>query len=579
MTPTLPQYDTDRAGRDAELQATRAEYNWDHDFLAPLPMLQERGTQHPDAWQADIGWDLGILPKDAHPPVRYIPERWLSLHGLRKNQADTRDIWSQRAFTSPQDYKKLFVAIPPPSAMAAWPDDAEFVAQRTAGMNPVVLERIDAVPRHFAVTDADLASLLPPGRSLADLSRAGQLFLSDYRVLEGIPLGAFGNGEKFVSAPLGLFWRDDAGRLGALAIQLDQNPSPQSVITPAAGRAWLLAKTYFQIADVNYHEMGTHLGRTHFILEGFAIAASRTLSARHPVAMLLRPHLRVLLWNNFEGRELLLSPNGFATQLMAGGLQGSSEIVKRSYAGVPIPPVAGIPRRDVPAWSFEDFDLPLSLKSRGVADPAVLPDFAYRDDGLLVWEAVRDYVSSYLRLYYASDADVVNDTEIQAFAAELASPAAGCVKGVSAPRAIDDLVTILTRIVFTCGPQHAAVNFPQYDMAGFAPSMPAAAYARPPQDPKTQPDAFHDAFLLQALPPPGQAELQIKTTLELTCYRFDKLGYYESGDFTDAGALAVIAAFQKRLASVTDTISARNAKRARPYPWFLPERITNSTSI
>jgi arachidonate 15-lipoxygenase len=325
--------------------------------------------------------------------------------------------------------------------------------------------------------------------------------------------------------------------------------------------------------------MGTHLRRTHFILEGFAVAASRTLSARHPVAVLLRPHLRVLLWNNFEGRELLLSPNGFATQLMAGGLAGSAEIVKRCYAGVEVPPIAGIPRRDVPAWTIEDFDLPLSLQKRGVADSAALPDYPYRDDGLLVWQAVRDYVSSYLRLYYASDADVVDDTEIQAFVAELVDPAAGKVKGLSAPRVIDDLVTLLTRIVFTCGPQHAAVNFPQYDMAGFAPSMPAAAYAPPPQDPKAQSDAFHDGFLLQALPPPGQAELQVKTTFELVSYRFDKLGHYESDDFSDARALAVIAEFQKRLAGVTDTINARNAKRARPYPWFLPERITNSTSI
>ena len=39
------------------------------------------------------------------------------------------------------------------------------------------------------------------------------------------------------------------------------------------------------------------------------------------------------------------------------------------------------------------------------------------------------------------------------------------------------------------------------------------------------------------------------------------------------------AAFQKSLQGVGSTIEQRNGKRARPYPWFLPERIPNSTSI
>jgi arachidonate 15-lipoxygenase len=123
------------------------------------------------------------------------------------------------------------------------------------------------------------------------------------------------------------------------------------------------------------------------------------------------------------------------------------------------------------------------------------------------------------------------------------------------------------------------VNFPQYDAAAFAPNMPAAAYARPPQDAGTLSPAELDAFLLQMLPPPAQAELQLQTVTELTSYQFDRLGYYQDGDFSDAGALALIADFQRALAGVQSTIEARNHPRAAPYPWFLPERIPNSTSI
>lgn len=580
MKPSLPQYDPNAASRQAELAATRAHFPWDHDFLAPLPLLREKGTEHPNAWQAMLGWEVSIVPKQVHPPASYVVDRWLSLHNLRKNEAHTRKLRHAGTFRSLAEYKQLFVTLPQPSWMKDWPSDEAFTAQRLAGMNPVVITRIDELPAHLAVDDARVAGLVPSGATLASLARDGRLYLSDYGVLEGMPFGAFAGAALYAPPAIGLFLRDDAGALRALAIQLDQSPNPELVVTPLdAPGAWLMAKTFFQVADVNHHEMGTHLCRTHFILEGFAVATARQLPERHPVAVLLRPHFRILLWNNFEGRELLLSPNGFATRLMAGGLAGSAEIVRRSYAGHPLGPVAGRPRVDVAPWDFETWDLPAELARRGVADSAALPDYPFRDDGLLVWNAIRDFVAGYLRLYYASDADVAGDTELQAWAAELADPSLGRVRGLVPPRDLAALTTLLTRIVFACGPLHAAVNFAQYDAAAFAPNMPAAAFARPPAGARSLQPAVLDAFLLEMLPPPPQADLQLKTVTELTSYLYDRLGHYQDGDFTDPGALALVAAFQKSLEGVSTTIQQRNAKRSRPYPWFLPERIPNSTSI
>jgi arachidonate 15-lipoxygenase len=463
--------------------------------------------------------------------------------------------------------------------MADWPSDGAFDFQRLGGTNPVVLERVDAVPENFALREGQLAGLLPKGASLAGLAKGGRLYLNDYALLEGIPMGSVGGAAKYVPAPMGLFYLDDAGELKALAIQLGQEPSPETVLTPKDHpKAWLLAKTYFQTADINHHEMATHLCRTHFILEGFAVATARQLADNHPVAVLLAPHLRILIWNNFEGRELLLSSSGLATRLLAGGLAGSVEILKRSYLGHALEPVGGHARKPIEAWTFESWDLPKALEARGVASTH-LPGYPYRDDGLLVWEAVEKFASRYVRLYYPSDEDITKDDELQAWVAELAAPDGAHVPGIAVPRTLDELATILTRIIFTCGPQHAAVNFPQYDMAAFAPNMPAAAFARPPEDPRAMDDPTLDAYLLQMLPSPAQAELQLQTVLKLTSYQYDRLGHYEEKDFKDPGALSLIAAFQEDLAAVQATITARNQKRAYPYPWFLPERITNSTSI
>jgi arachidonate 15-lipoxygenase len=565
----LPQNDPDVAGRQAALEQARHEYRWDHDFLPPLAMLSERGTEHPDAVQAVAGWEFGMIPKDAHPPLRYLVDRFLSLRHMKRNMSRTHSLWARDAFSSLDDYRAMFVELPQPEFMTRWPEDAAFAFQRVGGANPVMLQRVEAPPANFAVSDT-LTAQLPDGLSLEALGRSGRLFLCDYAMLQGVTLGTLAGFQKQLAAPLGLFCVAESGDLRPLAIQLGQQRDAQAVFTPASNRkAWLLAKTFLQIADINYHEMGTHLLRTHFLLETFAVAAARTLSSRHPIAVLLKPHFRILIFNNFEGRELLLSPKGLATRLLAGGLKGSTQILQRSYTGY----------ASLPAWSFEDWDLPQAVAARGTNDTAALPGYPYRDDGLLVWAALRGFVSNYLRLYYAGDADVAADSEVQAWAAELAAPSGGRVPGVAAPRTLEALVTMLTRVVFTCGPQHAAVNFPQYDCAAFAPNMPAAAYARAPEAAHTLSDAALDGYLLQVLPPPAQAALQLETVTELTSYRFDRLGYYEDGDFSDPGALQVIAAFQKCLADVGATIGARNRARAIPYSWMLPERITNSTSI
>ena len=40
------------------------------------------------------------------------------------------------------------------------------------------------------------------------------------------------------------------------------------------------------------------------------------------------------------------------------------------------------------------------LDTRGVLDPRTLPNYAYRDDGLLIHKAIDAYVKKILRHYY-----------------------------------------------------------------------------------------------------------------------------------------------------------------------------------
>ena len=52
----------------------------------------------------------------------------------------------------------------------------------------------------------------------------------------------------------------------------------------------------------------------------------------------------------------------------------------------------------------------------------LLAVFPFRDDTLLLWAAVKRYVSAYLRIYYTSDQDVREDSELQGWIHELTSP-------------------------------------------------------------------------------------------------------------------------------------------------------------
>ena len=65
----------------------------------------------------------------------------------------------------------------------------------------------------------------------------------------------------------------------AVAIQLERAPSEKNpVYTPRDDpAAWLRAKVFFQVADLNFHELSTHLCRTHFGMETFVVAMGRQL--------------------------------------------------------------------------------------------------------------------------------------------------------------------------------------------------------------------------------------------------------------------------------------------------------------
>jgi arachidonate 15-lipoxygenase len=205
-----------------------------------------------------------------------------------------------------------------------------------------------------------------------------------FEVLADIPRGTWQGRPKYLPVSVGLFaWQStghaDRGELLPVAIAVLDHDDHWRTVTPFTNNilgagpaqvasAWSLAKLWLQVADANVHEMWSHLYGAHFAMEPVAVATGRWLRDEHPINQLLRPHLRILLFNNDIGKKLLVNPGGRVDTLLAASLKGSLEVVRRAAA----------------AYDFTTSSFREDLKARGVDDNFRLPHYPFRDDGLLL---------------------------------------------------------------------------------------------------------------------------------------------------------------------------------------------------
>lgn len=476
-------------------------------------------------------------------------------------------------------YNDLFQIIYLPCISHQFWTDRAFVAQRVAGPNPLVLEQCQTLPDHFPVTDDQYQAVMGAADSLQRAGQEGRLYITDYAVLNLLEPGTFPDAQKYVYAPLALFAVPAAGSgsLVVVAIQCQQQPGPENpVFTPPSDCspqsekwAWQMAKTIVQIADGNYHELISHLGRTHLLIEPIVVATYRQLAPNHPLSVLLRPHFEGTLFINNAAISGLINDGGTVDAVMSGTIESSRELSVKAVQGFP--------------YGFNDSMLPATLARRGVDNVGQLPDYPYRDDALLVWDAIHNWVEGYLDLYYLSDQDVVEDTELQAWLAELIAKDGGRMADIGETSSAQEtpslqtkayLTDMVTLIIFTSSAQHAAVNFSQATYMTYVPNLPLAGY-RPA--PTSTPVNTQDYFNL--LPSLQQAETQMDMTYLLGSLYYTQLGEYGDTYFADSRVQAPLQAFQQRLDDIGIIIDERNSTRPTFYNFLHPHKIPQSINI
>ena len=510
------------------------------------------------------------------------------------------------------DFARMFQHFRVPDIAAEMYLDSHFARRRVAGANPAWFTQVNAhagLPADFGVTNAHYQAAMGDDDSLDAALAEGRLYLSEYRELVDLAPGSHPvppkieidyktdpegwdvayaareaayatTGEpKVLAAPLALFAVPRGGQaLAPVAIQLFPNGThggPHPVFTPRDGTAWLGAKTCVQMADGCVHEVISHFGLTHLVQEAFCLALHNCFAPRHPLHRLLKPHFQGTALINAAADASLVSPAGGVDQLLGSTIGGSIKIAANARN----------------AWDFNASMFPRDLERRGVADAEALPDYPYRDDGLLIWNALETWVGAYVGHYYATDAAVQGDVELQAFVLQASQYQAtdargrvvgGGIKGIGedGPCVLtrDYLVQMLTQIIWNGSAQHAAVNFPQGDQMIYPPAYPLYMAGPGP----TSVQGFTDADYLQQMPHDDYARTQVNTAALLGGLHDSKLGQYgRRGPAPWFGEQAVrdhLEVFQDELARIEQIIDDRNQSRPR-YSYLKPSQIPQSIDI
>ena len=526
-------------------------------------------ADHPDEAQTDLAHELVFAAKEV-----------AFQHGdsFEDLLADFKTLVAQfEPETTPgetlAEYEALFKTLPLPEIAQDFMDDASFARYRIAGPNPMLIRGIDALPVTLPLSDAQFRAVMGADDSLTAALGEHRIYLLDYRELNflaAVP-GQTGGATKHVFAPIALFAIPKGGtHIVPVAIQCGQDPAKHPLFFPAAqgsalGWGWQMAKTVVQVAECNYHELFVHLARTHLLLEAFAVATNRCLAAAHPINILLVPHCIGTLFINNAAAKSLISPGSPIDHFFGAPITRSQEAAGSDRLG----------------FDFYANMLPADLAARRVDDPARLPEYPYRDDALLVWAAIREWIQDYVGVYYADDAAVTSDGELADWAASLVAD--GKIKGFKPISSRAQLVDVLTMVVFTATAQHSAVNFPQKPLMTYAPAITGAGW----QDAPARQDGHDEQQWLAMFPPTDLALEQLNVLYLLGSVHFRALGDYRSNHFPylpwfedhaivkNGGPLD---RFQQSLREVQTKIEARNTARP-PYPFLLPKGIPNSINI
>ncbi|XP_034543074.1 hydroperoxide isomerase ALOXE3-like [Notolabrus celidotus] len=536
--------------REQELKQREEDYRWDV-YAEGIPHSIK--SEGPLSLPCEVRFSFTKTTEFLFTAASGLTE--LQLNGL----ADSKENW-----TDIEDINRVFcckrTAISD-YAQEHWKEDAFFGYQFLNGVNPILIQRCSALPKNLPVTN-DMVCL-PGQSSLEDEMKKGNIYLCDYKRLDGLEGNTINEKKQYLMAPLVLLHRTPDDKMMPIAIQLKQTPGDDNpIFFPSDSEYdWLMAKIFVRSADFSEHQLNVHLLRTHLLAEVFAVSMLRNVPMVHPLYKLLVPHTRYTLQINNLARLLLISETGVFTGFAASGGEAMFTILKRSLSSM----------------TYSSLCIPDDIAERGLE---AVPNFYYRDDGLRLWDIIHRFVQGILSFYYKNDAEVQQDSELQAWISDifehglLSQPCPGIPRSFTT---VAELVKFVTMVIFTCSAQHSAVNAGQYDYGGWMPNTPISLQLPPP----TTKGTTSEATMLQTFPDVNTTVQGMATMWLLSKQSSDfvPLGRYPEDHFSEEIPHKLIKAFQGELQDLSEAIKARNKDLEVPYTYMDPTEVENSVAI
>lgn len=476
----------------------------------------------------------------------------------------------QSSWSDFADFEKIFVKISntiSERVMNHWQEDFMFGYQFLNGCNPVLIQRCTKLPKKLPVTTAMVECSLERQLTLEQEVEQGNIFIVDFELLDGIDANKTDPCTlQFLAAPVCLLYKNLANKIVPIAIQLNQVPGDENpIFLPSDAKYdWLLAKIWVRSSDFHVHQTITHLLRTHLVSEVFGIAMYRQLPAVHPIFKLLVAHVRFTIAINTKAREQLICEYGLFDKANATGGGGHVQMVQRAMQDL----------------TYASLCFPENIKARGMDSKEDIPTYFYRDDGLLVWEAIKKFTAEVVDIYYESDKVVEDDQELQDFVNDVYVYGMRGKKASGFPKSIktkEKLTEYLTVVIFTASAQHAAVNFGQYDWCSWIPNAPPTMRAPPP----TAKGVVTIEQIVDTLPDRGRSCWHLGAVWALSQFQDNELflGMYPEEHFTEKPVKEAMARFRKNLDAIVSVIAERNKDKKLPYYYLSPDRIPNSVAI
>ncbi|XP_029207338.2 polyunsaturated fatty acid 5-lipoxygenase-like [Acropora millepora] len=537
----LPQFDEHPEQRKEELEDKRGVYRLSR--KAPGIPKQVESCPRDEHFSNDYKWNI--------QQTKYTLAVKCKLAKLTSDPWETLD-----------DFGNLYKgSLNKPYGYFNWKEDTNFGRQRLQGCNPTLITLCTEIPQNFKVTPEMVKPFLD-GLTLEEAMEKKKIYIVNLKRLSDV-MCRF---NRVICKPMALFFSNERNELVPIAIQLFQKSADDNpVFLPSDPKyTWMMAKMYYNNADAAFHQSCTHLGFTHLVAETICVGTHRQLSPSHPVFRLLAPHFLYLLAINSLALAKLVAPNGWIDNTMTTGAGGLMELVSHSWQ---------IWRMDTDGW------LPGDLAARGVDDTEALPNYPYRDDALLIFEVIHDYVREVLEAFYDTPEKLTGDWEIQNWGHMLADPEDGLgIKGVFGGGEftdLEDLIKVVTSIIFISSVGHSAANFAQYDEYAFPPNYPAFLRGKPP----TSKEPLTEQEIINALPVKDMTLDIIIVTKILSDRGTNALGDFEVQYMYDPRGTKPCEKLRKRLLEVSDQIAERNKSRPFPYPYLDPKEVPNAISI